>query len=93
MREQVRDRHGQVVIRIEQPRAARHDAVAVVIGIAGQGEIEVVFQLDQARHGVGRGAIHADLAIPIDAHEAEGGVGVIVHDGQLEPIFSAIRPQ
>ena len=53
MREQVRNRDRQVVIRIQQPSAARHDAVAIVIGIAGPSEVEAVFQFDQTAMAYG----------------------------------------
>ena len=76
VREQVLDADGEVVIRIEQARAAGDDAVAVVVGVAGPGDVEVVFVGDQAGHGVGAGAVHADAAVPVEGHEAEGGVDV-----------------
>ena len=56
----------QVVIRRQQARAARDDAMPVVIGVAGEGDVEAVLQADQALHGVRRGGIHADLAVPVE---------------------------
>ncbi len=64
---QVRNGRGQVMVGIQQAGAARDDAVAVVIGVAGEGQVEAVLERDQSGHGVGRGAIHADLAVPIHA--------------------------
>ena len=87
--EQKRNRHRQVMIGIQQARAARHHAVPVVIGIAGERHVEAVLQRDQAGHGVGRGAVHADLAVPIDGHEAEGGIERIVQHGQRHAVAFA----
>ena len=40
--EQIRDAHGQIVVGIEEPGAPGHDAVAVGVGVIGEGEIEAV---------------------------------------------------
>ena len=72
------------MIRIQEASGAGDDAVAVMIGVTGEGDVEAVFQGDEARHGVGRGAIHADLAIPIDGHEAEGGVDLSVDNVKIK---------
>ena len=64
---QVVDRHREVVVRRQQAGAARDDAMAVVIGVAGEGDVEAILQADQALHGVRRRRIHADLAVPVDA--------------------------
>ncbi|CAM5332766.1 hypothetical protein SSTU70S_01077 [Stutzerimonas stutzeri] len=53
--------------------------MAVVVGVAGEGHVEAVLVLDQPRHCVRRAAVHADLAVPVQAHEAEGRVD---HRGQ-----------
>ena len=93
MGEQVGDGGGQIVIGIHQAGRARDNAVAIVVGIAGEGEIVLVLERDQAGHGVGRRAIHADFAVPIDAHKAEGRVGAIVLNGELEAVaFGDARP-
>ena len=76
----------QVVVRIHQPRAAADDAVAVGVGVAGEGDVEAVLQLDHARHGVGRRRVHADLAVPVDRHEAEGRVDRAVHHLEPQPV-------
>ena len=41
---------------------------------------------DQPRHRVGRRAVHPDLAVPIDRHEAEGRIDRIADDGRVEAI-------
>ncbi len=86
LREQIRDRRGQVMIRIQQAGAAGDDAVAVVVGVAGERHVEPVLQRDQSGHGVGRRTIHADLAVPVERHEAEGGVDIGVLHGNLQPV-------
>src|SRR5439155_21147608 len=32
-------------------------------------------------HGIAGGAIHADLSVPVDAHETEGRIHDVAHDG------------
>ena len=86
MREQVVDRDGQVVVRVQQPGARRDDAVAVGVGVVAERDVEAVLQRDQARHRVRRRAVHADLAVVVDGHEAERRIDGAVHDGQVEPV-------
>ena len=70
MGEQIADRHGEEMIGVHQPGRRRDDAVAVGVGIVAEGDVEVVLELDEPGHGVGAGAIHADLAVMVDGHEA-----------------------
>ena len=72
--EEVRDGDRQVMVGVQQPGAPGHHAVAVVVGVAGPGDVEATLEPDQPLHGVGRRAVHADPAVPVDGHEAEGGV-------------------
>ena len=81
--EQIRDARGQIVVGIEEPGAPGHDAVAVGVGVIGEGEIEAVAQADEAGHGIGRGRVHPDLAVPVDGHEPKRRVDRLVHD--VEP--------
>ena len=74
------------MIRRQQSGAARDDAVTVVIGITGEGDVEAVLEPDQAMHGVRGGGVHADLAVPVDAHEPESGVDTVVHDLEIETV-------
>ena len=67
--EQIRDAHGQIVVGIQEPGAPGHDAVAVGVGVVGEGEVEAVAEADEARHGVRRRRVHPDLAVPVDGHE------------------------
>ena len=89
MLEQVGDRDRQVVVGRQQARAAGDDAVPVMIGVAGEGDVEAILQPDQPLHRIGRGRIHADLAVPIHGHEAEGRIDRVVDDGQIEPVALA----
>ena len=87
MAEQIVDRGRQIMVRVHQPARARHDTVPVGVGIVGEGHVEFRLQIDQLRHGVGRGAVHADLAVPVLRCEPEGGVDQIVHNSRVDPVF------
>ena len=91
MGEEIVDRDGEIVVRVQQPGGLGDDAVAVVVGIVAEGDVKVVLEVDQAGHGVGRGAVHAHLAIVVDGHEAEGVVNGVVADGEIESIFFGDR--
>ena len=73
------------MVRIHQPARARHDAVAVRVGVVGESDVEFVAHADQARHREWRGTIHPDLAVPIRGHEAEGRIDGVVDDSALMP--------
>ena len=45
-----------------------------------QATSKLVFVRDHGGHGVGAGAVHADSAVPVAGHEAEGGVDVGVQE-------------
>ena len=86
MLEQIIDRHREIVIRQHEARAARHDAVAVVVGIAREGDVVLVFQSDQTLHRVGRRGIHANAPSQSARHEPKRGVDIGLEDGQIESI-------
>ena len=71
MREQIVDRDREVVVGVHQPGGGRDDAVAVDVGIVAPGDVETLLEADQARHRIGAGAIHADLAVVVQGHEGE----------------------
>ena len=48
---EVENRDRQIVIRREEAAAFRHNPVSIVIGIAGEGDLEAVFQADEPLHG------------------------------------------
>ena len=67
--------------------------MAVVVGVAGPGDVEIPLLRcgDDGGHGEGGGAVHADLAVPVAGHEAEGGIGSRVQqlDGEIVLIDDA----
>src|SRR5215468_11883259 len=69
--------------------AAAHDSVPVSIGVAGKGDVESFPKSDHSRHRIHRRRIHADLTIPVDAHEAEGRIDEVIHDLEVEPVAIA----
>ena len=88
MLEQVVNRHRQVVVRIHQPGRG-DNPVTVVIRVIGKCQIELIAQRQQARHRTFRGAVHADGAVFIEVHKAEGLVHLVVHNGQIELVVLA----
>ena len=50
--EEILDGDGEIVVGIHESSGRRHDAVAVEIGIVAESDVELVFQADQACHGV-----------------------------------------
>ena len=84
--EQIRDGGREIMIGVHQAARSGHDPVPVGIGVVGEGDVEFVAHADQPRHGIGRRAIHADLAVPIDRHEPEGRVDRVVDDGRRDAI-------
>ncbi len=84
--EQVVDRDGQVVVGVQQAHRWRDDAVAVDVGVVAPGDVEAVLECDKACHGVGAGAVHADLAVVVQGHEPEGGVDARIHHGDVQAI-------
>ena len=51
---QVVNGHRQVVVRRQQSIAWRNDAVAVVVGVAGKGNVEAVLECNESLHGIAR---------------------------------------
>ena len=82
--EEVLDADCEVVVGIEEAGGAGDDAVAVVVGVGGEGYVVLGPIGDHAGHGVGAGAIHADAAVPVAGHEAEGGIDMAVEDFEGE---------
>lgn len=87
MREEVIDGYGEVVVGVEESGGAGDDAVAVVIGVVAEGDVEFILKADEACHGVWGRAVHADLAVLVDTHEAESLVGMVVDDSEFELVF------
>ena len=76
----------QIVVGVHQAHAGRDNAVAVKIHIVPKGNIEFILHVDQVRHGVRAGAIHADLTVPVQGHEGEGGVHTLVNHFNIEVV-------
>src|SRR5690606_21346199 len=53
--------------------------------------VELVFQVDQARHRVWRRTVHADLPVVIHRHEGEGRIDPAVDDGQVQAVHVGNR--
>ncbi len=92
MLEEIEDGDRQIVIRRQKPGAARDDAMPVVVRVAGKGDPETILQIDQPLHGIGRGRVHAKLAVPIDRHETERRIDGFVDDGEIQPVALGDRP-
>ncbi len=60
------------------------DAVAVRIGVIAEAQVELVFDRKQLLHRIGRRAIHANLAVPVERHETEGGIDLGIHNGRVD---------
>ena len=74
------------MVRRQQSLALGDDAVPVVVGVAGEGQVEAVLHADQSLHRVDRRRIHPDAAVPIHRHEPEGLIHHVAHDRQIEAI-------
>ena len=70
----------------QQARVASDNPVPVMIGIASEGDVEAILEANQTLHGVGRGRVHANPAVPVNAHEAEGRIDGFVHHRQIQTI-------
>ena len=86
MRQQIADRHGQIVVGIHQPGGRRDDAVPVGVRIVGEGDVILVLEPDQPGHRVGAGAVHADLAVVIDRHERKGRIDLRIDDRDVQAV-------
>ena len=84
--EQVRDRRGQEVVRVEQSGGRGDHAVSVGVGVVAQCDVELVAQGDQAGHRMRRRRVHPDLAVPVGGHEPELRVDLVVRDRQVQVV-------
>ena len=89
--EQVGDARREVVVGVQQPGRRRDDAVAVGVRVVGERDVEAVAHLGQPRHRVRRRAVHPDLAVPVERHEAERRIELVVDDLQVEPVHLGDR--
>ena len=86
MREQVANRHCEVVIRVHQPPRRRDDAVSVRIRIIAERESVFVLQADELGHRIGARAVHPDFAVVVDGHEREARIDGRIYHADVEPI-------
>ena len=84
--EEVVDGHRKIVIGWKQSRASSDNPMPVMVGIACEGDLELILQADQALHRIRRGGVHADLTVPIHRHETEGGINGLVDDREVQPV-------
>ena len=83
---QVVDGHREIVIRREQSRAPGDDPVPVVVGVARESDVEAILHSDQRLHRIGRGWVHADATVPIDGHEPERRIDLVVDDVEVQAV-------
>ena len=84
MGEQVVDRHGQEGIGIHETEVRGDDAVPVGVGIVAGGDVVGILVGDEGGHGIGRGAVHPDLAVGVQGHESPGRIDLGVDDGEVQ---------
>ena len=82
VREQIEGGRGEIVVGVHQPGAG-DDPVPVRVGIVAERDVEPILQCNQPGHRMRRRAVHADPAVPVDRHEREGRIDLVVHD--LDP--------
>ncbi len=93
VRKEIVDHDRQIVIRRQQPGASGDDSVAIVVGVAGERDVEAVFRRDQRLHRVRRRRVHPHTSIPIERHEPERGVDDRIDDVEVQSIaFGNRRP-
>ena len=83
VREQIVDRHGEIVIRVHQAAVGSDDAMAVGVGVVAGGDVVMLARGDQGGHRVRRGAVHPDLAVGVEGHERERRVDRRIHHRQV----------
>ena len=80
------DRDREVVIGIEEPAGGGNDAVPIEIRIVSNSNVIGFFEFDEPAHSVRRGAVHTGFTVVIAVHEAEGGIGEVVADVDIEAV-------
>src|SRR2546428_6791455 len=86
MREQIVHANRQIIVGTQESGALGDDAVPVMVGIAGESHVELIFESDQAAHGIRRRGIHADAAVPVEGHGTESRVDTLVYHSQVQTI-------
>src|SRR5665648_47428 len=83
---EVVDGYRKIMIGWEQSRTSGDNPMPVMVRITRESEVVLIFQADQALHRIGRGGVHADLAVPIHRHETKGGIDGFIDDREVQPI-------
>ena len=78
------NRHGEVMVWIHQTERRRDDAVTIGVGVVAHRDLKAIFETHQPRHRVGTRAIHPDLAVMIQSHEAKRRIDLVVDDREIE---------
>ena len=81
------------MVGVHQPAVGGDNAVAVGVGVVPGGDVVGGPALGVGRHrgaqrghGVGGGAVHADLAVPVQGHEVPGRVHLGVDHRELQAV-------
>ena len=61
------------------------------IGVVAEGNLVLVLECNQPRHGVRTGAIHADLAVVVHRHERKGRIDSWIHHRDVELVDGVNR--
>ena len=75
------------MVGIHEPPTSGHDTMAVTVRIVAEGNVEVIFQLDQVCHGIRRGTVHPDFAILVHRHKRKGRINFPVHNFDGKSVF------
>ena len=79
-------RVGEVVVGVHQPGIGGDEAVTVRVGVVARGDVMGGALRDEVGHRRGGGAVHPDLAVPVQRHEPPRRVDERVDDGEVEPV-------
>ena len=83
---QVVDRDRQVMVGRQQAGSCSDDPVAVMVRVAGEGDVEAVLDGHQALHRIGRRRVHPDASVPIEGHEGKRRVDDVTDHRQIEAV-------
>src|SRR5450631_3508479 len=74
------------MIGIHQTGTRRDDPMAIRIRIVCEGDLILVFQFNEACHGVGAGTIHSDLSVVVDRHERKSWIDYGIDDLDVQSV-------
>src|SRR5580704_7667083 len=79
------------MVRVQQSSGWNDDSMTIRIRIIAKGDIELVLEVDQARHRPRARTIHPDFTVVIDRHETKSVIDLWVYDGDIETIAFSQR--